>query len=51
MMKGEGYAKLGGLTAEEDLKEPVIESSKKRLPWLIILLFLGMAVSSVVGNV
>ena len=46
---GEDYAKLGGLTAEEDLKEPVIESSKKRLPWLIILLFLGMAVSSVVG--
>ena len=45
---GEDYAKLGGLTAEEDLKEPVIESSKKRLPWLIILLFLGMAVSSVV---
>lgn len=26
---GEDYAKLGGLTAEEDLKEPVIESSKK----------------------
>ena len=46
---GEDYAKLGGLTAEEDLKEPIIESSKKRLPWLIILLFLGMAVSSVVG--
>ncbi|MEE0715542.1 MAG: magnesium transporter [Eubacterium sp.] len=46
---GEDYAKLGGLTAEEDLKEPLLESSKKRLPWLVILLFLGMAVSSVVG--
>ena len=46
---GEEYAKLGGLTAEEDLKEPLLESSKKRLPWLVILLFLGMAVSSVVG--
>jgi magnesium transporter len=45
----EDYAKLGGLTAEEDLKEPLLESSKKRLPWLVILLFLGMAVSSVVG--
>ena len=44
---GEDYAKLGGLTAEEDLKEPLLESSKKRLPWLVILLFLGMAVSSV----
>ena len=37
------------MTAEEDLKEPTIVSMKKRLPWLIILLFLGMAVSSVVG--
>ena len=25
------------------------QSTKKRLPWLIILLFLGMGVSSVVG--
>ena len=41
--------KLAGLTAEEDLKETTIESMKKRLPWLIILLFLGMGVSSVVG--
>ena len=46
---GEDYAKLAGLTAEEDLKETTIESMKKRLPWLIILLFLGMGVSSVVG--
>ena len=46
---GEDYAKLAGLIAEEDLKETTIESMKKRLPWLIILLFLGMAVSSVVG--
>ena len=46
---GEDYAKLAGLTAEEDLKEPIVQSMKKRLPWLIILLFLGMAVSSVVG--
>ena len=46
---GEDYAKLAGLTAEEDLKKTTIESMKKRLPWLIILLFLGMGVSSVVG--
>ena len=46
---GEDYAKLGGLSAEEDLKEPLRESVKKRLPWLIILLLLGMVVSSVVG--
>ena len=46
---GEDYAKLAGLTAEEDLHEKTSTSIKKRLPWLIILLFLGMAVSSVVG--
>ena len=37
------------MTAEEDLNEKLTESVKKRLPWLIILLFLGMVVSSVVG--
>lgn len=46
---GEDYAKLGGLTAEEDLKEPVIQSMKKRLPWLVLLLGLGLIVSGVVG--
>ena len=46
---GEDYAKLAGLTAEEDLNEKLAESVKKRLPWLVILLFLGMVVSSVVG--
>lgn len=45
----EDYAKLAGLTDEEDLRETTKESMKKRLPWLIILLFLGMGVSSVVG--
>ncbi|SFG79970.1 magnesium transporter [Lachnospiraceae bacterium C7] len=46
---GEDYVKLGGLTAEEDLAEPITMSIKKRLPWLVILLILGMLVSSVVG--
>lgn len=46
---GEDYAKLAGLSAEEDLNESTKESIKKRLPWLIILLFLGMGVSTVVG--
>ena len=35
--------------AEEDLKEPLLRSMKKRLPWLFILLGLGLVVSSVVG--
>ena len=46
---GEDYAKLGGLSAEEDLEEPLLDSIKKRLPWLMLLLVLGMVVSSVVG--
>lgn len=46
---GEDYAKLAGLTAEEDLREPLKRSIKKRLPWLIVLLGLGLVVSSVVG--
>ncbi len=45
----EDYAKLAGLSAEEDLKEPVTKSMKKRLPWLLVLLGLGMLVSGVVG--
>lgn len=46
---GEDYAKLAGLASEEDIKETTKDSVKKRLPWLIILLFLGMGVSTVVG--
>lgn len=46
---GDDYAKLAGLTAEEDLHETIAQSMKKRMPWLLILLFLGMCVSSVVG--
>lgn len=46
---GEDYAKLAGLTGEEDLKEPLKKSVRKRLPWLVLLLFLGLIVSSVVS--
>lgn len=46
---GDDYAKLAGLTAEEDLRESLGASMKKRLPWLVLLLGLGMVVSSVVG--
>lgn len=45
----EDYAKLAGLTSEEDLHESLLDSMKKRLPWLGALLVLGMLVSSVVG--
>ena len=46
---GDDYAKFAGLTSEEELNEPLLQSMKKRLPWLIILLGLGIVVSTVVG--
>jgi magnesium transporter len=46
---GDDYAKLAGLTEKEDLNETLLQSMKKRLPWLIALLVLGIGVSTVVG--
>jgi magnesium transporter len=43
------YAKLGGLSSEEELHEPLLKSIGKRLPWLIVLFFMGLLVSSAVG--
>lgn len=45
----EDYARLAGLSAEEDLNEPLRMSISKRLPWLVVLLGLGLGVSSVVS--
>lgn len=47
---GDDYAKLAGLTHEEDLEEPVLKSVTKRLPWLILLMGLGLVVSSLIGS-
>ncbi|MBQ6175398.1 MAG: magnesium transporter [Clostridia bacterium] len=44
---GEDYAKLAGLTDEEEINEPLKQSIKKRLPWLITLMGLGLVVSLV----
>ncbi|MDO4487922.1 MAG: magnesium transporter [Eubacteriales bacterium] len=46
---GDDYAKLAGLAAEEELHEPLKDSMRKRLPWLLILLCLGLGVSTVIG--
>ncbi len=43
------YAKFASLGDEEDLSGSVLTSVKKRLPWLTILLFLGIGVSTVVS--
>lgn len=45
----EDYVKFAGLTSEEDLKEPLLKSMSKRLPWLLVLLGLGLIVSTAVG--
>lgn len=47
---GEDYARLAGLSAEEDLDEPILKSVGKRLPWLVVLLGLALMVSAVVGT-
>ncbi len=41
------YAKLAGLTSEEDLDEPIFKSVKKRIPWLLVLLVVGFGISYV----
>lgn len=46
---GEDYARFAGLMAEEDLEETLFVSLKKRLPWLLFLLALGLMVSWVVS--
>ena len=45
---GDDYAKLAALGSEEEEDEGLFISLKKRIPWLIILLFMGLAVSAVV---
>lgn len=45
----EDYHKLAGLTQEEEIDESVFKSLKKRIPWLVLLLFFGLLVSTVVS--
>lgn len=47
--RGDDYAKLAALSSEEESDEGIFKSMKKRIPWLVTLLFLGLAVSAVVG--
>lgn len=39
------YAKLAGISEEDSLSESLLSSVKKRIPWLVILLILGLAQS------
>lgn len=47
---GEDYAKLAGLTEEEELDESIFQSCKKRLPWLALLMVLAMIVSILISS-
>src|SRR5699024_5553484 len=44
------YSKLAGISDVETSGETALSSAKQRLPWLIILLFLGMMTSSVIAR-
>ena len=43
------YSKLAGISDMDDNDSGPFNAAKKRLPWLIILLFLGMITSSLMG--
>lgn len=45
----EDYNRLAGLTRQEEEEEPILGSIKKRIPWLVLLLILGLLVSSVIS--
>lgn len=47
--RSDDYAKLAAMSAEQKPDESLFSSMKKRVPWLIALLFMGLAVSAVVG--
>ena len=47
--RGEDYARLAAMSAEEEPDETLFSSMKKRVPWLVALLFMGLFVSFVVG--
>lgn len=44
------YSKLAGVTDVDRPDENAFVSAKKRLPWLVILLFLGMLTASLIGR-
>ncbi|MCT2535668.1 magnesium transporter [Aquibacillus koreensis] len=44
------YSKLAGVSDMDGRDENSFVSAKKRLPWLIILLFLGMFTASIIGR-
>src|SRR5699024_11453133 len=46
----EDYSKLAAISDIDSPDSVPIKSAKKRLPWLIILMFLGMITASLIGS-
>ncbi|WP_138416405.1 magnesium transporter [Aquibacillus sediminis] len=44
------YSKLAGVADMDGADQSAFEAAKKRLPWLVILLFLGMFTASIIGR-
>ena len=44
------YSKLAAMSEVQRLDDSPLQAAKKRLPWLIILLFLGMFTASLIGR-
>lgn len=44
------YSKLAGISEVDDLDAGPLKAAKSRLPWLIILLFLGMLTANLIGH-
>lgn len=44
------YSKFAAVSDDHKLDDSPIQAAKKRLPWLIILLFLGMFTASLIGQ-
>lgn len=44
------YSKLAGLSDVDDIEASPFKAAKKRLPWLIMLLFLGMLTATLMGQ-
>lgn len=44
------YSKLAGVSDVDSVDKNPLSAAKKRLPWLIILLFLGMFTASLIGR-
>lgn len=46
----EDYSRLAGVSDIDSTSDSVIKTSSKRLPWLIVLTFLGMITATILGS-